>query len=230
METLLGRFLNLAYRRFTAVDHISLASIPNYLTNSFDQTKSIKTNQSLILNSQQNHNNHLSLGQVSCWLTFLLLLTQISSSSTTRRPTLILEDDVDVEVDFVSRLNEAIAKAPNDWDILLCGYCHLKTTTKMNESDKYKKADYYECLHCQVVRDVSVARRLVRKLDLTMIDKPVDLILGDLAGADCLRVYAMRDQIAVQKRDAFSTEIHNSGSLPPYALKNSALDLLKNIT
>jgi GR25 family glycosyltransferase involved in LPS biosynthesis len=225
MEAILGH-LNFDYRRFTAVDHVELASNPNYLASTFDQVENFKTNQSILL--KQTYNRDLSLGQVSCWLSYLLLFSQLASVSISKRPILILEDDVDVEVDFVNQLNEAISSAPPDWDVLLCGYFYLQGD---NYTDtKFQRVNDYAGTHCQLVRDSSVAARLVQKLDLITIEKPVDLILGNLAGSRYLNFYALKDQLAVQMRHVFKTEIYNSGATVQYTLKNSLVQYLKNHT
>jgi GR25 family glycosyltransferase involved in LPS biosynthesis len=111
-------YLQLKYSRFNAVNGLELKSNRNYLKQ-FDESKYLKFNF-----SSQNFNSKISYGTVGYWLSDLLLFKKISLLKT-NYATVIFEDDIDIEENFTESVNNALANAPSDWDLILCGYCWL---------------------------------------------------------------------------------------------------------
>ena len=58
------------------------------------------------------------MGMVGCKLSHYLNLRRIEISRT-KKPVLILEDDVDLEFNFVKKIESVLNKMPEDLDILL---------------------------------------------------------------------------------------------------------------
>ncbi|KAF7316273.1 hypothetical protein MIND_00146000 [Mycena indigotica] len=64
------------------------------------------------------HYRVLTRNRVACWHSHLSAIKRAVS-----QPTLILEDDVDMEVDISERLRSVWSSLPLDWDILYLGHC-----------------------------------------------------------------------------------------------------------
>ncbi|KAJ7160555.1 hypothetical protein C8R43DRAFT_849304, partial [Mycena crocata] len=64
----------------------------------------------------------LSRSRIACWRSHLSAI-QRASAHKPEKPSLILEDDVDMEVDIKERLIDVWSLLPPDWDIVFLGHC-----------------------------------------------------------------------------------------------------------
>lgn len=214
--------VNATYRRFSAIDgHLILKNNKTYF-----EDKQAK-------NTLNYGTKKLSAGQIGCWLSYLSLMKEIAESGR-NKPVLVLEDDVDLEVDFMSTLSSTLKLLPAQWDILLCGYCCL---TKLNPKYSRVKHVYpvkkFATTHCQVFRNSTTARKVYEKLNVNFnvssIDKPVDMMLHDLTLTRQFKVFALKHPIAIQRRDIFKSDIENSWPIGNVRLRNSLKSSIKNL-
>ena len=203
------------YRRFRAVDGKQLFTNDSYLK-SFNQSKNIK------FDIYSNDDNKLATK--ATWLSYLFLFKDFAASSS-NQSLLILEDDVDIEVDFVRLLNDSMLKAPSDWDILLCGYCCLaEMEDKKVRNNIWIPVLSFATTHCFVVRNSTVARFIATKADVEVVKQPIDLFISKMAPSKELNIYALKNKIAIQERKIFETDNPDSGKITDeQKLKNSAI-------
>lgn len=223
MEQLL-RFSGLNYNRFSAVDGMELFRNKSYL--------STLTNSSQLKEKLSMTDGQLR-GQTGCWMSHSVLLSQIANSNT-NRPTVILEDDVDLDINFKDIIIDSIVNLPRDWDVLLCGYCCLQPKFSLAEYYFFSQPNWhifpvgsYFATHCQVVRNSSTARRLYEKIKLPLKDTAVDSVFSNLAYNGEFKFYALKHLAAIQRRDLFTGDIPTSGRLTQDYLAYSMIDLMR---
>lgn len=207
---------NVTYRRFRAVDG------REYLKNS-----SLPLGQAF--SNLTKSTNKLSAGQIGCWLSYFSLFKEIAESET-NQPTLILEDDADLETDFYPTIANTIQRLPQNWDILLCGYCCL---TKYRErhltafvSRLTTRVKKFATTHCMVIRNSTTARNIWARLGDSGLEQPIDMFLHDLTLKRILKVYAFQPPVSVQRRDLLKSDISGSVDFFSPRLKNSLRDRL----
>lgn len=251
MERLLNHS-NLTYSRFRAVDGNQLYTNRSYLLTFGAHSSGIKLMEqknNTVLPAMASMMKSEDGGRVGCWLSYLLLMLEIAASQTSQ-PVVILEDDVDVDANFAQLINSTIFKAPSDWDMLLCGYCCM--TPLGYVSNDFQSVRIYAATHCFIIRNATTAARIAQRLDTAEISSPVDLTLSALGSQrydssifnlylmfiinSCLfryryiNIYALINQIAVQRRDIFPSEIPTSGKIEQARLGNSLLDRLRQLS
>lgn len=210
-------YMNLTYERVNSVDGKKLVVEANHLKQ-HKYSNLIKFNDSVIVKTVSQDLRP----QLACYLSYLLLMKKISALNT-NRPSVVVEDDVDLNVDLASIINSSLADLPSDWEILLCGYCCL---TIDQQTNKFYSIKGYATTHCQVFRNSQVAEKISQLLDTGKMEAPIDLYLSKLVNEGKIKAYALLKPVAVQRRDLFSTDIPTSGSLSIDYVQNSVVDLM----
>jgi GR25 family glycosyltransferase involved in LPS biosynthesis len=216
-------FLNLSYSRFSAIDGKKILNITNSTHHDLNVTNQIKISENKSYYLNKTKISTISSGQFGCWLSYLTIMKNLVETKS-ERPTLILEDDVDLEVDFMRTISTSTKTLPSDWDMLLCGYCCL--TKQRGSIKEFYHVKKYATTHCQLIRNYTTAARIYEKLNLPEIEKPVDMIFHDMAALGYLKIFALKNQIAIQRRDLFKSDIEFSWNYRKVKLKNSLTDLL----
>lgn len=227
MEKLLD-FVGLTYHtRIRGVNGEDLYNDPMYLSE-FKYAKNIKFDFEMHKKKVTREGTPYRTGN---WLSFLFLFKELASRSS-NEPFLVLEDDIDMEVDFPRLLMRSIQAAPIDWEILLCGHSYLQIMENKKippaSSEFWFPAKYFVTLHCFVVRNSTTAARIAHQLDMAVFESATDLVISSLIQSQNLVVYGARDQIAAQRRDLFGTnsKVH-PGNINEVKLSKSAIDLMK---
>lgn len=204
-------YADCSYTRFNAVNGIDLLSGKKKLS---DYTDSNRFDEDLPKYKQLDSN---LFGMSGCKLSHQIIWDGIAKKKTAR-PTLIIEDDLELSADFVEKLNNAIKNEPEDWDLfLLSNYVHWKKDATVDKKTNLVKVGFFfECL-AYVVRDSLAAEKMVRESRTFGIDFPIDLCIGNVSNWGKLNAYAFSPFLAVQRRDEFGTNITSSGEigLPP---------------
>lgn len=218
-------FLGLAtHRRLRAVDGMSLYKNFSYFK-SFKHSKSISFDL-----EQQRAKKNVSSAITAIWLTHLFMLKEYASVRSSR-PVVIFEDDVDVEADFVRIVEDSMKRAPDDWEVLLFGYCCTrKKNTTSTDDLLWFPVNYFAMTHCLMVRNSTIADKIARLIDLPVFNNPIDLFLNMLISQDRIVVYAHYKPIAVQRRDLFKSENPKSSkAIARQTLETSSVDLMRII-
>jgi GR25 family glycosyltransferase involved in LPS biosynthesis len=219
METMLN-YLNLTYSRFSSVDGNKMLSNENYLS-VYKHANLIVTNNSYLQKNVQQK----WAAQVGCWLSYLMLLKEIAESNTTKA-TIMLEDDVDLDVDFYEKVNSSLVDMPADWDVLLCGHCCLSISRTIN---RVYAITNHATTHCQVIRDSRSAQKLFQHLNVPLLNDPVDLFQSKLNVQHLVKFYALVTPVSVQRRELFGTDIPSSGILAQQNVQRSLIGFLNDL-
>jgi GR25 family glycosyltransferase involved in LPS biosynthesis len=134
------------------------------------------------LKSEQivSHDTKLKKGQIGCYLSHYYLLNKISNNN---KPVIILEDDIDIQPDFFTKVNSIVNTFPEDYDMILLSYNYY-------EDFNYKKVTYVHGCHCYIVNN-NISKNKIKKL-LPITDIPYDIILPKI-----FNVYILIPQIAM---------------------------------
>lgn len=220
MEKMLT-YLGVHYARFPAVEGKKFFNNKTYLSE-YNHASRVRLDHDKLM---QKNVTRMSNNQVGCFLSHLLVLLEIAAANTTR-PTIVLEDDVDLDKNFVSKFLSALESVPNDWDLLLCGYCCKRIERKVNYF--LLRMKFHLATHCLVIRNSTTAEKLVKHINVVQLDFPVDNMIGEMTRNKSLNVYGMRRKIAIQKREFYKSDIL-SKDFPKERLKgDSLLEFLKN--
>lgn len=228
-------------RRFPGVDSKEIFKNSTYLK-SFIQFNNVKFNY-----QKQKKNAAFSIKlkgdapithRTGNWLSFLFLFKEIASLLSDHW-FLVLEDDIDLEFNFVDMLINSIKKAPKDWEILLCGYENMGSKKKKQLSPLSKKVwiatEYFVCLHCFILRNSKIATIVANKLDFPVFTSATDHAISGLIKTENLQVYALIHQLSLQRRDIFDSnakDYNYANYMPKNKLLISSIDLMrmKNIS
>ncbi|KAJ7625785.1 hypothetical protein FB45DRAFT_836057 [Roridomyces roridus] len=119
---------------------------------------------------------YMSRGPIACYHSHITLISETAKREFTGEPSLILEDDVDVDRDIKEQLSAVWHLLPTDWDMIFLGFCWAHET-KYTGMDAGMPLDGSEpprirlfpsneplCTHAYAVSPIG-ARRLLRFLD-----------------------------------------------------------------
>lgn len=227
MEKLLDFVGLFRHQRIRGVDSQELYKNSLYL-NEFKLANDIKLN----FEKQKNITLEGAQHRTGNRLSFLFLFKELASISS-NQSFLILEDDIDLRADFANILTKSLQFAPADWEVLLCGYTHHKSNKNKIIPQPSRRfwlpTEFFFCLHCFVIRNSSIAALIANKLDEAFFTIATDYFIYNLIKSHNLIVYAAKKQMAVQRRDIFSSNTKNPGYIPEIKLSNSAIDLMNRL-
>lgn len=222
MEKLLNSMGLDKHRRFRGVDGQFIFFNPNasqYLS-SFHNIEKIPFNFKEIQSLSDSEKRQIT-GRLGVWLSYLLLMHEIAELRS-HEPILILEDDVDLSISFTQTLTTRINQIETaDWDLALCGHC---CTSRVPKRGVWFKVKRFGALHCFVLKNSKTAEKIAVRLNKPSRDVPIDTMLSYMAFAKLIKIYAMVEQIAVQRRDKFKSDIPLSGSIELSRLNDSFLE------
>lgn len=141
----------------------------------------------------------LTPGAVGCYMSHLRAWDLVADSG--HPYAFIFEDDAHVMPHALSAFNQARARIPPDWDIVLLG--HLARGTEWCEG--VMEVDFFLLNHAYVI-SARVARHLARIL--LPIRQQVDWAISDVIGKINLKVFALEPKVSVQN-NSFATNIQS---------------------
>lgn len=221
MINLLGAS-NCKFTRFNAIDGVEVLKDTKKLSEYCEVDKKDKF---LDLLNYRNCSHRL-MGMIGCKLSHYLNMRRIEKSRNTK-PVLVLEDDVDLECDFVKQLEETLQHMPVNWDIL-CITEHLSADKKhKNNKFIFKVRWFIEGIF--VINGWKSAEKIANliksKCDSTT---PIDSFLGNASSRNRISVFSVQNKLAVQMRRKFQSSIPSSWPLASKPLKNSLHDFIKH--
>lgn len=100
------------------------------------------------------------VGEVGCWLSHLQVYLEIARSGT-EHPTLVLEDDVDLDADVKRQLRDALGALPGDWEMFFLGWGAVRESFPAAGPNIGRVDQRLWGAHAYVVRSAAVAQKLV---------------------------------------------------------------------
>ncbi|CAG8558529.1 6748_t:CDS:1 [Dentiscutata heterogama] len=170
--------------------------------------------------------SNLEAGPKACYLSHYSVIESIVKNG--YKNTMILEDDVDMELNITDIMSEVHRNLPNNWDILYLGSCHeegnelLKTNLTIH---KLHKSGYPKCTHAYAV-SIKGAKKLLKKLKINNTADKIDREIPALITAGEIIGYSIYPQIVVQFKGVNDLSDVTPGRKKPsrtYPLMNSTL-------
>ncbi|KAF7332662.1 hypothetical protein MKEN_00149100 [Mycena kentingensis (nom. inval.)] len=155
---------------------------------------------------------HLTRSVVACYRSHVAAL-EVAAQQTDGAPTLIMEDDVDVEVDIRSRLDRVWGALPDDWDMVYLGHCWSEETENaplhVPDSQKsFAADDTYPrihpsngplCTHAYIVSPAGAARLLSHlTLPSYAYSRPVDNAIARLVKTGRIKSFTVVPNVVIQ--------------------------------
>ena len=134
----------------------------------------------------------VTVGQVGCYVSHYMLWQNILENSDDT--ILILEDDAQLEDDFIFRLNEALYHVPNDWGLLYLGYESLHGVQPRVINDRICEA-FPACTYAYMIKKSTIPILLN---EIKPINCPVDTMLRYKL-KDKVKSYVLTPQLVYQK-------------------------------
>lgn len=207
-----------SFRKFSAVDGLELCSRRRSILDYTGSVSIVPTD-----NDIQQRIDTQNAGRAGCHLSHLIVLRHIEVSDTDR-PVLVLEDDVDLDERFVSKIESIIANPLKRWDVLLLGGIVSYKWWKKRYSKHLVEVNYEACLHAYLLNGARSAGKIANAIDTGKCPEiPVDLIIRDAFQGDNSFVFlCFTPMIAIQRRDLFgpNTTVPRSTSLYMQQIQN----------
>jgi GR25 family glycosyltransferase involved in LPS biosynthesis len=158
-----------------------------------------------------------------------IILKELEISKSTK-PLLILEDDVDLEVDFVSKVQNTLKSIDHCWDVILLSGDYTKDIKrKHNPKTGLQGSLFFFGMYGFLVNGAKSARKLSLLLENCPIDFQIDIYFGNLAAQGKIKAYAFTTPIASHLGNVFQSTIPTSCHVGPRKLKNSLYAITKKL-
>lgn len=134
----------------------------------------------------------LTRGAVGCYLSHKEVYKRIANQK--QEFAFVFEDDVRLSsLNLLSDVNQIVNSVPKDWDILLLG-CVCFVCGKFST---YYDVNKYFLMHGYIIKRSS-AKKILNLLNDQKIEQQIDAQFSDLAEQGILKIYCLRDKLAVQ--------------------------------
>lgn len=222
MESLLST-VYCRFSRFNAVDGIDLLENKKSISYYLDPLG--LSNIPINISKYSGIDKQL-MGMVGCKLSHYINFRRIEKSNSAK-PVLVLEDDIDLEADFVDIIEGAIKRAPKDWDIITLTehYAVDGKKTSLNTPYLHRIGWFVETIY--LVNGARSSKMIADLIELKCSrDCPIDTFLSNESIANTIQAYAFKEKLAIQLRSTFPSAIPNSDPLYPKPLKRSILSVM----
>ncbi|KAJ7115247.1 hypothetical protein C8R44DRAFT_629156 [Mycena epipterygia] len=168
----------------------------------------------------------LSRSRIACWHSHLSAI-QYTSAHTPPKASLILEDDIDMEVDIKHRLLSVWSLLPLDWDVVFLGHCwsnesyypslELPTLLALHNAHAFPTRLHPSraplCTHAYAL-SASGARKLLRDLTYPRFaySRAIDHALAWLVQSGRLKSFSVVPSVVVQRKLGSSDVMAGKGS------------------
>lgn len=160
-------------------------------------------------------------GAVGLKLTSYSLLRDLEKSND-NKPLLILEDDADLEVDFVSKVEETLIKMKKEWDIILltCPFAADPLRPRDIETG-LEGINFFYGTYAYLINGCNSAKKLADLLETCDPALPIDIFFGWKCGNKEIKGYAFTQHIAAHLGNEFESTIETSCFVGHVGLKDS---------
>lgn len=134
----------------------------------------------------------LTRGAVGCYLSHINVYKAVKRQK--NKYAFIFEDDVKIiKPNLLKEVNNIIPTIPSDWDILLLG-CVCFVCGKFTS---YYDVNRYFLMHGYIIKKSS-AEKILHMIENEPIEQQIDAKFSDLAERGLLKIYCLRNKLAVQ--------------------------------
>ena len=151
--------------------------------------------QNIIKSEKTNYRRYhyeLTRGAVGCYLSHINVYKSVLQQDT--EYAIIFEDDVRlIKPNILEEINKVLPTIPEDWDILLLGCVCFVCGKFVN----YYDVNRYFLMHGYIVKKSS-AEKILHMIENEPIEQQIDAKFSDLAERGLLKIYCLRNKLAVQ--------------------------------
>lgn len=151
--------------------------------------------QNIIKSEKTNYRRYhyeLTRGAVGCYLSHINVYKSVLKQET--EYAIIFEDDVRlIKPNILEEINKVLPTIPEDWDILLLGCVCFVCGKFVN----YYDVNRYFLMHGYIVKKSS-AEKILHMIENEPIEQQIDARFSDLAERGLLKIYCLRNKLAVQ--------------------------------
>ena len=186
-------------QRFSAVDGRGIRNLLQHVTKEA-YMQIVETERT----RYRKRHSDLTRGGVGCFLSHAAVAKQLLEEPDDGSSLcyLVFEDDACIDEKVVSKVRHALARVPDDWDMLVLGDCYSTVSWTNRDLKKYKT---WWGMYGYVVNRQG-ARKILDTYVRDKIDKQIDSALSKLCTDGNMHVYGLTTP-AVWANDSFSTNI-----------------------
>lgn len=184
------------YRIFSAVDGKALLSGVKSISECTDLGN---------YTAKHMHISRKFFGAFGLKATSLIIYREIEKSGSDR-PVLILEDDVDLEADFVAEIERMLSRMTDEWDISLLSSVYYNDGSRLASSHTgLKGINFFSGTYAYLVNGARAAGKLARLLENCPPEDPIDFYFGKLSTSKHIHAYAFSRRLATHLGDVFES-------------------------
>lgn len=140
----------------------------------------------------------------------------------TEKPLLILEDDVDLELDFVNIIENTLSNMNDNWDIiLLTPSYYVDYNRPTNKLTGLRGINFFSGTYAYLINGSRAAKKLADLLENCDPKFPIDFYFGEMSCSRFIIGYAFTTSIATHLGNVFASSIATSDYVGPEKLVNS---------
>lgn len=168
-------------------------------------------------------NKHINMGPrfhgtTGLKLSHYIMMKQLQNSGS-QKPLLILEDDADIEAEFVATVESTISNMKQDWDIILLTPRYWGDHSRPhNPATKLEGMLFFYGTYGFIVNGARAAKKIADFIDVCPPWLPIDDYYGDLSRSGKLIGYAYTKHIVTHLGNIFQSTIATSFPLGPTKL------------
>lgn len=218
-------FANSKYKIFNAVDGCLLLTgkkdITDYIPEYNSNSKPIYLDSLNKLVEQHKWLSPRYYGTTGLKLSHYIMMKELEGSGN-KNPLLILEDDADIEAEFVSIIESSLENMMEEWDIILLTPRYWTDQTRPhNPETKLQGMLFFYGTYGIMVNGAKSAKKIADFIEACPHQLPIDDFYGDLSRSGKLIGYAFTKQLVTHLGDLFPSAIQTSYYLGPAHLNIS---------
>lgn len=151
------------------------------------------------------------------------LIYKIMEQSGNTKPLLVLEDDADLEADFVFKLEDMLSKLRDEWDIIILNNNYVLKDNLMPPDGitGLREIGMFAGTYAYLINGCATASKLANLLDICYYTDPIDKCLGAACIYSQIKGYAFTQPLATHLGNIFESNIPTSWYVGPDNLENS---------
>jgi len=180
--------VHIPFTRFSAIDGSKIIPQEHLTDTALEELKIVEKNK------YRTHHYQLTRGGIGCFLSHLELAKKLLNDKENDYY-LVFEDDVELEIQCATLINDAIKNVPSNWDMLLLSTIRL---TSENKNKKYISPHGFWGMACYVINKKG-AKKLVDEVSRNKIDGQIDSYLSVMQQQGKIQIYAYHTDVVKLK-------------------------------
>ena len=169
-------------------------------------------------------------GAIGLKLSSYILLRKLEKSGDSK-PLLILEDDTDLDAEFVYKVENTLTKMKDPWDIIILSSSYrIDSSRGLNEETGLVGISFFTGTYAYLVNGSKTAKKLADFLEECPPHRPIDVLFRYKTQINEIISYAYANHLATHLGDVFTSTIATSSFVGPAEMKKSLYQTVKSIS